>query len=69
METKRSELIGAKRILRQCLGLEDGQSLVIILDETTAKTAAVLVQAADTRGHLLQCVFGACRRTTAHPSA
>ena len=43
----RQELAGARRILRECLGLEHDQSLVIILDETTAGTAAVLAEAAD----------------------
>ena len=42
-----SELTGARRVLRDCLGLANGQSLVIILDETTAETAAVLSEAAD----------------------
>lgn len=50
MGHRRSELDGAKRILRQCLGLESDQSLVVILDETTARTGAVLAAAADLEG-------------------
>jgi hypothetical protein len=41
---------GARQIVRRCLGLEPGQDLVILLDETTAETAIALAEAADSLG-------------------
>ncbi len=41
---------GARQIVRRCLGLEPGQDLVILLDETTIDTAVALAEAADGLG-------------------
>ena len=41
---------GARQIVRRCLGLEPGQDLVILLDETTTEIAIALAEAADSLG-------------------
>lgn len=41
---------GARQIVRRCLGLEPGQDLVILMDETTVETAIALGEAADGLG-------------------
>jgi hypothetical protein len=50
MEIKQEHLAGAKQILQRCLGLRQGQSLVVFVDETTIDVAAVMIEAADRLG-------------------
>ncbi|MBU2611227.1 MAG: hypothetical protein KJ606_09835 [Chloroflexi bacterium] len=47
MEIQRKHLAGAKQILQRCLGLRQGQSLVVFVDETTVDVGVVIVEAAD----------------------
>lgn len=41
---------GARQIVRQCLGLEPGQDLVVFVDETTVETGMVIAEAAEVLG-------------------
>ncbi len=50
MEIRGEHLAGAKQILQRCLGLRQGQSLVVFIDETTVDVGAVIAEAADILG-------------------
>lgn len=47
MEIQHKHLAGAKQLLQRCLGLRQGQSLVVFVDETTVDVGAVIAEAAD----------------------
>lgn len=57
MEISQNHLLGAKQILQRCLGLRQGQSLVIFLDETTVDIGIVIAEAADSLGIPQTTVF------------
>jgi len=50
MEIQHKHLAGAKQLLQRCLGLRQGQSLVVFVDETTVDVGAVIAEAADILG-------------------
>lgn len=50
MATDPSVLAGARQIVRQCLGLEPYQQLVIIVDETATGPAVAIAEAAESLG-------------------
>jgi hypothetical protein len=50
MPTEPSLLSGARQIVRQCLGLERNQQLVIFVDETTIQPGVIIAEAAESVG-------------------
>lgn len=68
MSTDPSVLAGARQIVRQCLGLDPGQDLVLFVDETTLDTGILLAEAAERLGvpHTLILVPVAFQRRIPH---